>query len=172
MDKMGYPRGLIRYSSENALERHLDLGQIARRVVRPRILIYTAVLWIIIIVAAFALTNRVPVKVDVIRDRMTMAAADDPLVENVYRLQVMNTSETARQFRITASGITGIELESQKQPISIDGASQRVIPVRLRVEKQHTRPGANRIVFTVQSVGDDEPILIEEGATLVAPKGD
>ncbi len=172
MDKMGYPRGLIRYSSENALERHLDLGQIARRVVRPRILIYTAVLWIIIIVAAFALTNRVPVKVDVIRDRMTMAAADDPLVENVYRLQVMNTSETARQFRITASGITGIELESQKQPISIDGASQRVIPVRLRVEKQHTRPGANRIVFTVQSVGDDEPILIEEGATVVAPKGD
>ena len=172
MDKMGYPRGLIRYSSENALERHLDFGQMTRRVVRPRILIYTAVLWAIIIVAAFALTNRVPVKVDVIRDRITMAAPDDPLVENVYRLQVMNTSERPRQFRISASGIAGIELESQRQPISIDGASQRVIPVRLSVDRQQTKPGANRIVFTVQTVGDDEPIVIEEGATLIAPKGE
>lgn len=172
MDKMGYPRGLVRYSSENALEGHLDSGQMVRRVVRPRILIYTIVLWTIIIVAALALTNRVPVKVDVIRDRMTMTSPDDPLVENVYRLQVMNTSETTRQFRITASGIEGIELASQKQPITIDGASQRVIPVRLRVDKQQTKPGANRIVFTVETVGEDEPIVIEEGATLIAPKGD
>ncbi|UCH49215.1 MAG: cytochrome c oxidase accessory protein CcoG [Betaproteobacteria bacterium] len=172
MDKMGYPRGLVRYSSENALEQHLDFGQMVRRVVRPRILIYTAVLWTIIIVAAFALTNRVPVKVDVIRDRISMAAPDAPLVENVYRLQVMNTSERPRQFRITASGIDGIELESQRQPITIDGASQRVIPVRLRVEKQLTKPGANRIVFTVETVGDVESIVIEEGATLIAPKSD
>ena len=172
MDKMGYPRGLVRYSSENALEKDLDFGQMVRRVLRPRILIYTIVLWTIIIVAALALTNRVPVKVDVIRDRMTMASPDDPLVENVYRLQVMNTSETTRQFRITASGIEGIELASQKQPITIDGASQRVIPVRLRVEKQQTKPGANRIVFTVETVGEDEPIVIEEGATLIAPKND
>ena len=172
MDKMGYPRGLVRYSSENALEGHLDFGQMMRRVVRPRILIYTIVLWTIIIVAAVALTNRVPVKVDVIRDRMTMASPDDPLVENVYRLQVMNTSEITRQFRITASGIEGIELASQKQPITIDGASQRVIPVRLRVEKQQTKPGANRVVFTVETVGEAEPIVIEEGATLIAPKTD
>ena len=170
MDKMGYPRGLVRYSSENALEQHMDFAQMARRVVRPRVLIYTAVLWTIIIVAAFALTNRVPVKVDVIRDRIAMAAPDEPLVENVYRLQVMNTSEKPRQFRISASGIDGIELESQTQPITIDGASQRVIPVRLRAEKRQTRPGANRVLFTVETVGSDEQIVIEEDATFIAPK--
>jgi cytochrome c oxidase accessory protein FixG len=170
MDKMGYPRGLVRYSSENALEKHLDFAGMIRRVVRPRILIYTAVLWTIIIVAAFALTNRVPVKVDVIRDRITMVAPDDPLVENVYRLQVMNTSETPRQFRISASGIDGVELESQTQPITIDGASQRVIPVRLRADKRQTRPGANRVLFTVETVGSDEQIVIEEDATFIRPK--
>ncbi len=172
MEKMGYPKGLVRYSSENALERHLDFAQMVRQVVRPRILIYTAVLWAIIIVAALALTSRVPVKVDVIRDRMTMAAPDDPLVENVYRLQVMNTSETPRQFRITASGIDSIELESQRQPITIEGATQRVIPVRVRVDKQQTKPGANRIVFTVETVGGDESIVIDEAATLIAPRAD
>jgi cytochrome c oxidase accessory protein FixG len=147
MDKMGYPRGLVRYSSENALEKHLDFAGMARRVVRPRILIYTAVLWTIIIVAAFALTNRVPVKVDVIRDRITMVAPG-----------------------ISASGIDGVELESQTQPITIDGASQRVIPVRLRADKRQTRPGANRVLFTVETVGSDEQIVIEEDATFIRPK--
>jgi polyferredoxin len=128
------------------------------------------VLWTIIIVAAFALTNRVPVKVDVIRDRITMVAPDDPLVENVYRLQVMNTSEKPRQFRISASGIDGVELESQTQPITIDGASQRVIPVRLRADKRQTRPGANDVLFTVETVGSDEQIVIEEDATFIRPK--
>ncbi|UCD68450.1 MAG: cytochrome c oxidase accessory protein CcoG [Betaproteobacteria bacterium] len=172
MDKMGYPRGLVRYSSENALENHLDFAGMIRRVVRPRILIYTAVLWTIIIVAAFALTNRVPVKVDVIRDRITMVAPDDPVVENVYRLQVMNTSEIPRQFRISASGLDGIELESQTQPIFIDGASQRVIPVRLRADKRQTRPGANRVLFTVETVGGDEQIVIEEDATFITPRSE
>jgi cytochrome c oxidase accessory protein FixG len=172
MDKMGYPRGLVRYSSENALENHLDFAGMIKRVVRPRILIYTAVLWTIIIVAAFALTNRVPVKVDVIRDRITMVAPDDPVVENVYRLQVMNTSEIPRQFRISASGLDGIELESQTQPIFIDGASQRVIPVRLRADKRQTRPGANRVLFTVETVGGDEQIVIEEDATFITPRSE
>jgi len=170
MDKMGYPRGLIRYSSLNALDQHFDFAGMVKRVVRPRILIYTAILWTIIIVAALSLGNRVPVKVDVIRDRIAMAAPDDPIVENVYRLQVMNTAEKSRQFRISVSGLDGLQLESETQPITIDGATQRVIPVRVLVNRQQTRPGANRIYFKVETVGDEKPIVIDEKATLIAPK--
>ena len=170
MDKMGYPRGLIRYSSLNALDKHFDFAAMVKRVVRPRILIYTAILWTIIIVAALSLGNRVPVKVDVIRDRIAMAAPDDPIVENVYRLQVMNTSEVARQFRVSVSGLDGLQLESETQPITIEGATQRVIPVRVLVGKQQTRPGANRIYFKVETVGEGKPIVIDEKATLIAPK--
>jgi cytochrome c oxidase accessory protein FixG len=170
MEKMGYPKGLVRYSSEHALERKYDFPQMVRRVLRPRILVYTVVLWTIIIAAALTLGNRVPVKVDVIRDRIAMAGPDDPLVQNVYRLAIMNTSEQPRQFRISVAGLEGIEMASEAQPITIAGASQRVIPVRLRVEKRATTPGANPIVFTVESVGTDEPIVIEERATLIAPE--
>ncbi len=170
MGKMGYPKGLIRYSSEHALEQKFDFRQMLRRVVRPRILIYTAVLWTIIIAAGLTLGNRVPVKVDVIRDRIAMAAPDDPQVQNVYRLAIMNTSEHSRQFRISVTGLQGLALEAETQPITIAGASQRVIPVRLRVEKRNTTPGANAIVFTVETVGAEDPIVIEERATLIAPK--
>ena len=172
MEKMGYPKGLIRYSSEHALEQKSDFTAMLRRVFRPRILIYTVVLWTIIIAAGLTLGNRVPVKVDVIRDRIAMAAPDDPLVQNVYRLAVMNTSEQPRQFRISVAGLDGLELESETQPITIGGASQRVIPVRLRVDRLQTAPGANPIVFTIETVGASEPIVIEERATLIAPKSE
>ncbi len=170
MEKIGYPKGLVRYSSQNAVEQHQSFAQMLRRLVRPRILIYTVILWTIIIAAAFALTNRVPVKVDVIRDRVAMAAPDDPEVQNVYRLQIMNTSETPRRFRISASGLDGLQLSSEPQPIAIEAAGQRMIPVRLRVDKRQTNPGANRIVFTVQTVGTEEHIVITEKATLIAPR--
>jgi cytochrome c oxidase accessory protein FixG len=169
MDKMNYPRGLIRYATENALKQHYSLPQIIKRLFRPRVLVYTAVLWAIIIAAALTLVNRVPVKVDVIRDRIATARADDPVIENVYRLQIMNTSEHAREFRISASGLDEIEFESERQPMHVGPASQRTVPVRLRVEREDARQGANPIVFTVQTVGDDEPIVITEKATLVVP---
>lgn len=170
MEKIGYPKGLIRYSSQNALEQNQGLTQMLRRLVRPRVLIYTAVLWTIIIAAGITLANRIPVKVDVIRDRVAIAAPDEPVVQNVYRLMLMNTSETPRQFRISASGLEGLKLESEPQPISIDAGAQRMIPVRLRVEKRVTIPGANRILFTIETVGSEERIMINEQATLVAPR--
>ena len=170
MEKVGYPKGLIRYSSQNAVEQHQGFAKMLRRLVRPRILIYTGVLWTIIIAATIALSNRVPVKVDVIRDRVAMAAPDEPEVQNVYRLQIMNTSEKPRQFRISVSGLDGLQLSSDPQPITIEAAGQRMVPVRLRVDKRQTSPGANRIVFTVQTVNSDEHIVITEKATLISPR--
>jgi len=170
MEKVGYPKGLIRYSSQNAVEQHQSFAQMLRRLLRPRVLIYTGVLWAIIIAASITLSNRVPVKVDVIRDRVAMAAPDEPEVQNVYRLQIMNTSERPRQFRISVSGLDDLQLISEPQPISIEAAGMRMVPVRLRVDKRQTSPGANRIVFTVQTVGSDEHIVITEKATLIAPR--
>ncbi|MEX0957706.1 MAG: cytochrome c oxidase accessory protein CcoG [Burkholderiales bacterium] len=170
MDKMGYPRGLIRYSSENALEKHLSSTQMVKRVLRPRVLLYTAILWAIIIAAGITLYNRMPVKVDVIRDRIATAYADDPVIENVYRLQIMNTSEKARSFLISVSGIEGIEIDSERQPIEMGPASARPVPVRLRAAREHTVTGANAIEFTIRAVDDaGQELIITENATFVVP---
>jgi ferredoxin len=66
MDKMDYPRGLIRYSTEHALE-HKQY-----RLLRPRTLIYGGILvtLCVALVSAMALTQ--PVILDVIRDRNTL----------------------------------------------------------------------------------------------------
>ena len=105
MDKMGYPRGLIRYSTENAMqgkyaEEPTALRKVASHVLRPRVLIYSAILGTVIAAMAVTLALRVPVKLNVLKDRANLVReTNDGWMENVYRLQIMNTSETPHQFR-------------------------------------------------------------------------
>ncbi|MFP5394390.1 MAG: cytochrome c oxidase accessory protein CcoG, partial [Gammaproteobacteria bacterium] len=92
MDKIDLPRGLIRYSTDNAMEQGWTPRQTARRVLRPRVLIYAGLLAILVTAFFATLALRTPLKLDVLRDRGSMGReVDDGLIENVYRLQVMNT---------------------------------------------------------------------------------
>jgi len=174
MEKMGYPKGLIRYSTESALKGHYRTDRIVKRIFRPRILLYSGILWVIIIAALVTLYQRIPLKVDVIRDRgNVMHDADEPEVQNVYRLQVMNTQETARELRISVSGLDGIEMKSEPQPIRISAASSRMVPVRIEAPRSSGRQGSNRIQFTVEAVDPahpaSKPLKVVEKATFVIP---
>jgi len=176
MAKMGYPKGLIRYSTEKAVKERLAPGHMLRRVLRPRVLVYTAVLWAIIIAAAVTLYGRVPVKVDVIRDRASVVRdLDEPVAENVYRLQIMNTDESVREFTIGVSGLQGMELITQLQPIRLEGASNRVVPVRVRVARESVKPGSNAIEFSIQATEparpDTQPLVVREKAAFVVQGG-
>ena len=85
---------------------HYPPTQIRQRTLRPRVLIYAAILALIVAGVGAALALRVPLKLDVIRDRGAMGReVEDGMIENVYRLQIMNTSEKAQTYRIRVSGI-------------------------------------------------------------------
>lgn len=152
MDKMGYPRGLIRYSTENAVKSKYADADIMRHVARPRVLIYSVLL--IVIVAAFfgGLWLKNPLKVDVIRDRGAMVRdASGGRIENVYRLQVINTDESARRYRITVSGLPRLELVVA-QPIEVPAATTRAFPVSVRVDPGGLVPGSHVIEFHVSTL--------------------
>jgi len=173
MGKMGYAKGLIRYSTENAIKGHLNNQEMRRRAVRPRILIYTSILIAVMVIATFTLYHRVPVKVDVIRDRAnTMRGSDEPVVENVYRLQIMNTDEVPREFTVRVGGLEKMKIESETLPITVPGATNRVLPVRVQVERGDLEAGSHRIEFTVEARDPAQgtaaqPILIHEKASFV-----
>lgn len=102
MDKVNYPRGLIRYSTENAMARHLTKKEILGHVVRPRILLYSVILAAITLTTAWFIAHRIPLKVDVIRRGALARETDMGLIENTFTLRFMNTDEQAH--RPTASG--------------------------------------------------------------------
>jgi cytochrome c oxidase accessory protein FixG len=169
MDKVGKPPGLIRYSTANAIAEGWNMARVRRQVMRPRVLVYCALLALIAGAFGGALALRTPLKLDVIRDRGAMGReVEDGLIENVYRLQVMNTAETAHTFRITVSGLPSVSLASPALA-QFDGASARALPVRVRVPREAAKTGSNRIEFHLSAV--DEPALdVKEAAVFIVPK--
>ncbi|MFM7459490.1 MAG: cytochrome c oxidase accessory protein CcoG [Burkholderiales bacterium] len=156
MDKLNYPRGLIRYSTLNALEQHASWRAMIARVFRPRVLLYTVVLWTIIVAAAVTLWHRAPVRVDVIRDRNTLAReVPGGQIENVYRLQVMNIREEAQRFNVSARGVDGLTVHGINQPLEIGPAESRMIAVSLRADADTAPRGITPIEFDVTAVGAD-----------------
>jgi cytochrome c oxidase accessory protein FixG len=168
MDKMGYPRGLIRFSTESAIEGKYSDRDIVKHLLRPRVLIYSAILLALVAAVAATLYFRVPLKVNVIRDRATLVReAEDGRLENVYRLQIFNTTEKPRLYTVTVSGIEGLELEGEPQPIQVEGASSRIVSVRLLAERTAVEKGSNPVMFHVQAL-DDERVRIDEKSSFIA----
>lgn len=170
MDKMSYPRGLIRYSTENALEKHYTAQEIVAHIMRPRIILYTVILLGIIAASAWSLATRIPLKVDVIRDRSSLAReADDGSIENVYTLKVMNTAEEGRKFSLAVTGLAGIHIEGDTV-VEAASAENKEITVLVRVPPESGKKGANQIFFDVKAVGDGlDSVAVHEKASFLMP---
>ncbi len=174
MDKMSYPRGLIRYDTQNGLSEHLSRAQLIRRMFRPRVLVYAGILVLICVALFWHLLTRTPFKVDVVRDRASLARlVEDGYVENVYRLQVMNATEQTQSYRVTAQGLQGLAL-AQPLRLTVGPAEARWVSLALRVPPQTAQSagsGAHEIHFSIvrDAPPGEAPSLLVEKSTFVVP---
>jgi len=169
MDKVGLPRGLIRYSTENAMAQHLGKQEIVAHIIRPRILLYTAILVFITGLATWFLMNRIPLKVDIIRDRSTLAReADDGRIENVYMLQIMNTEEQPHRYKITVDGLPGAEIVGNGE-VDVRSASLQSFNTVVSVPPDAGKTGSNPIHFDIVAM-DNADIKVREKAAFLLPR--
>ena len=162
MDKMNYPRGLIRYSTENAVIKRYSAMDIVRRAVRPRVLIYTAILTLLTVATAWSLATRIPLKVNVLKDRNTLSReADNGMIENTYRLQIMNTGDLTRTFRIGIAGAEGLRLASDEE-ITVVGGEIGTQTAVVGGEPGAVKSGATAIKFHIADVNDAKVAVTEE----------
>ena len=173
MDKMGYAKGLIRYSTENGVAGGWSRAQMFRRALRPRVLVYGALL----VVAATAFTTSValrkPFLFDVIKDRGTLArVVDDGVIENIYRLQVMNRSETPQVFRVSVAGLPGLRLDASELTVPATGIESLIVSLRLPAAQAHAVAGQSvPVQFEVaMQAGDAEAITHREKSTFFVPQ--
>ncbi|MFM1906719.1 MAG: hypothetical protein RLZZ591_396 [Pseudomonadota bacterium] len=166
MDKVGYERGLIRYSTQNALAQGWNRAQLIRRVFRPRVLIYASVLGLIVVALFASLLLRTPFKVDVVRDRSTLARiVSGGKIENIYRLQVMNATEAPGTYRLSVQGLPGLTLTSEAQVV-VEATQSRWVPVTVQLPFDAAAAGSHPIQFEIQSV-DGSGHLTEKSVFLV-----
>jgi cytochrome c oxidase accessory protein FixG len=168
MDKLNKPRGLIRYSTENAMEKHLTREEIIAHVKRPRIILYTVILVLITLLTAWAIAVRIPLKVDVIRDRATLAReADDGSIENLYNLHVMNTDEKPHRYSLAVSGLDGITIAGDKE-IEVQGAAMGSVTLLVHVNPEAAKKGSHPIYFDIAAT-DNPEIKVKEKAAFLMP---
>jgi cytochrome c oxidase accessory protein FixG len=174
MDKMGYPHGLIRYSTENALVHGWDWPQIIRRIVRARVLVYAAIFAAIGIASTVALALRVPVKMDVMRDRASLAReVDGGRIENVFRIQLMNTAERPGQFTLGANDRDGKPLDviPDAQSLVVPPLTTRMFTVRVRADAGAGTPRRSEAIEFVldANIAGGTPITIREKSRFQFP---
>ncbi|MDO8769526.1 MAG: cytochrome c oxidase accessory protein CcoG [Burkholderiaceae bacterium] len=168
MDKMGYARGLIKYSTQNAMSQHWTQSQTWRHVLRPRVLVYTSILGAIVIAMLVSLSLRTPFKVDVVRDRGVMARiVSGGKIENVYRLQVMNATELNQHYKITVAGLPGLVVSSENV-VMVESTQSRWVAVRVQAPFDAATPGSHAIQFEIDSL--DSPGHLSEKSVFLIPR--
>ena len=169
MDKVGYPRGLIKYSTQNGVAQGWSTARMIRRAFRPRVLIYSAILLAITLAVMTSLYMRKPLKVDVIRDRGALAReVEQGRIENVFRLQVMNATESTQRYVITVDGLPGIMIASESD-VEVLPTEVRSAVIRVQVPPGAAATGSHSIRFDIRSVGDD-PVEVSEKAAFLIPR--
>jgi cytochrome c oxidase accessory protein FixG len=161
MDKMTYPRGLIRYTTENALH------GARTRVLRPRILIYAALLLAVISGTLWSMTHRIPLRADLIRDRNALyRELPDDMIENVYTLKLTNMDAVAHEYRLSAEPGTEADLELPR-PLQLAAEEVSGFPVRIRVPRSAGQGVQNLRLHLAAK--DDPAISRTLDATILLP---
>jgi cytochrome c oxidase accessory protein FixG len=168
MDKMGYARGLVKYSTQQAIEKGWTRAQTLRHVFRPRVLIYTVLLAAVSLVLLVSLVLRTPLKVDVVRDRSVLARiVAGGRIENVYRLQLMNATELTQHYRISVTGLPGLTLTSEDLMV-VDATQSRWVAVRVQLPYDAAPAGSHPIRFEIAA--QDAPAHVSEKSVFLVPR--
>lgn len=164
MDKMGYEKGLIRYTTENALQ-----GQTAH-VIRPRMIVYALILIGITVGTFYSIFMRSPIGMDVIRDRNSLyRETNDGLIENVYIIKLLNMDKQDHTYNLTVEGLAELQLKIDASEIVVKSGEVVELPVRVQVDAYNLKKRSSKIVFTLNSIGYDKLSVVED-ARFLGPK--
>ena len=168
MDKVGSPRGLVRYSTENAMDKHYAPRDILAHLMRPRTVLYASILLAIVSATIWGLSTRIPLKVDILRDRSTLyREADNGRIENVFTLHVMNMDDSMHRYSISVSGVEGIDILGERI-VEVPAASNKKVWVVASVEDGVAAKGSNKILFEIRAMNHDK-IAVQEKTTFYMP---
>ena len=150
MDKMEYPRGLVRYTTEHSLKHKTG------HVIRPRIIVYGLLLLVIISGTLWGMTHRVPLRADLIRDRNALyRELPGDVVENVYTLKITNMDNAPHRYDMLVLNNESVDIDLSR-PLELGPEEVAGISVRLRLPKS---AGQGVQHLDIQLQASDDPSI-------------
>ena len=90
-------------------------------------------------------------------------------VENVYRVQIMNTAEAPREYRLTPEGLPGLAIAGLPQPVKVDAASAKLFALRLEAPAEAAAPGTHKVEIVIEDT-QDPSVRRRENTTFILPQ--
>lgn len=163
MVKMDYKPGLVRYTTQHAIE-----GK-ATHIIRPRMLVYALLLISLLTAVVYSISQRIPLALDVIRDRNSLyKETPEGLIENVYLLRIMNRDTADHIYTLTVDGIQGLQMIPNHPPLTVKTGEIISIPLRLTADPANLthRSSSIRLVLTAT---DNPHFSVTEEARFLGP---
>ncbi len=158
MDKMGYDKGLIKYTTQNAID------GIKTKILRPRVIVYAAILLIITVALFSHMLTRLPLELDIIRDRNALyRETNNGLIENSYSLKVINMDNHPHQYKIEVRGLTGLVVDPPNKVFHVKSGEVITVPLSLRIDPVNLKATSNDVEFHLIALDKPELNVIETG---------
>jgi cytochrome c oxidase accessory protein FixG len=162
MDKMEYPKGLIRYTNEHALEGN------PVHILRPKLIGYAVALLLMIGLFAYAIFDRQPLQLDVLRDRGSLYSnTSDGRIRNTYQAKIMNMAQQSHSFTIRVEGLEGAELEG-KMRINLKEGEVGTLPVSVKTIPWELKKSRTDIMFIITR---EDGLEASEESRFIGPAG-
>lgn len=163
MDKVGRPRGLIRYSSQAAMA-----GE-RTRFIRPRVVLYTlAILGLVSVLTTLVITKP-SVDLTILRNAgRPFNLLEGAVVENALHLKITNRSSEARVYTVSIPDHPEIRIVSSNPNVALEPEQMVSEPLRLLIPRSSFRDGKLDIVMHL--TGDDGR-SVQRKYRLIGPLG-
>jgi cytochrome c oxidase accessory protein FixG len=148
MDRIGKPRGLIRYSSRD------ELAGAPRRILRPRIILYPALLVLVWGALAWALVARPTAEVTVLRglgEPFTVLRSGE--VSNQIRVKIENHSGESQRYWIELLDGDDLHLVAPDNPVTVGAGHQATATVFVLGAPSRFPHGSREVRFRVSDGG-------------------
>jgi len=149
MDKVGYPRGLIRYTTERQL-----VEKEKSRVFSPRFFAYLALLTVLCGGVIYALTDRMPLEIDIRRDRNQLSSLNTQgMIENSYIVKLTNKTQDEHTYTITLAPKDGLSLHLTFNDVPLDPGESFNMSVSIYGDPKVVDEGRTLVTLNVVSEG-------------------
>lgn len=159
MEKMGYEKNLISFTSEHELKGGTT------KIFRSKLIGYAAVLCVMTSLLVFDVVSRVPLEVDIIRDRNSLDRETNAgLIENVYTLKILNKSQRDRTYIVNVRGLVDARYIGDSE-VKVSGGGVYTLPISVAVDPANLELGTQKIYFRVSTNDDQDNVVEKETAT-------
>jgi cytochrome c oxidase accessory protein FixG len=153
MDKVHQPRGLIRYDSPNGLAAQ------PRRLLRPRVLVYTGLGALGLVVATLSMSHREPFEANVLRVQGAPYVLDGDDVRNAYRLHLINKEGSATTFHVLPEPMPGVSFIVPLRDVRLESLAGADVPIFATMPRSMFSSQIALRIVVVNDVGEERTMM-------------